>query len=171
MTPARDQASPVHDATFAGQFLSTADARRFILAGHAIVTLKSLATGKHFTYRIKRAPLQPVRPMEGVTYSKDPSYFVELLTGPDNSSDFKYMGTLRNGRYGHGRSDKACVSVASTAAQAFAWAWNRLVGDTMPDSLEVWHVGKCGRCGRRLTVPASIASGIGPDCAEKESNG
>lgn len=29
--------------------------------------------------------------------------------------------------------------------------------------------GACGRCGRKLTVPGSIASGIGPTCAEKGS--
>jgi hypothetical protein len=33
--------------------------------------------------------------------------------------------------------------------------------------VEFWHEGKCCRCGRKLTVPASIASGIGPECATK----
>jgi hypothetical protein len=37
---------------------------------------------------------------------------------------------------------------------------------TNPD-LEIWHSGRCGRCSRRLTVPESIAAGIGPDCAGK----
>ena len=32
--------------------------------------------------------------------------------------------------------------------------------------LEVWHEGRCGRCNRALTVPESIASGIGPECAK-----
>jgi hypothetical protein len=27
------------------------------------------------------------------------------------------------------------------------------------------HAGKCGRCGRKLTVPQSIETGIGPECA------
>jgi hypothetical protein len=31
-------------------------------------------------------------------------------------------------------------------------------------TLEFWHEGRCGRCGRRLTVPDSIASGYGPEC-------
>src|SRR5271157_2617898 len=29
------------------------------------------------------------------------------------------------------------------------------------------HEGRCCRCGRELTVPASIHAGMGPDCAEK----
>ena len=31
---------------------------------------------------------------------------------------------------------------------------------------EMLHEGRCGRCARRLTVPASVASGIGPECAK-----
>lgn len=33
--------------------------------------------------------------------------------------------------------------------------------------VEVWHDGKCGRCRRDLTVPESVARGLGPECAEK----
>jgi hypothetical protein len=56
----------------------------------------------------------------------------------------------------HGKAD-AMVTIA------FGWAWRH------PDSdkLEVWHEGRCGRCGRRLTVPESIESGLGPECATK----
>jgi hypothetical protein len=32
--------------------------------------------------------------------------------------------------------------------------------------LEVWHEGRCGRCGRALTVPESVERGIGPECWE-----
>ena len=35
----------------------------------------------------------------------------------------------------------------------------------MPLTLTVFHDGKCGRCGRKLTVPESIQSGLGPVCA------
>ena len=27
-----------------------------------------------------------------------------------------------------------------------------------------WHEGRCGRCGRKLTVPESIEAGYGPEC-------
>lgn len=32
--------------------------------------------------------------------------------------------------------------------------------------VEIWHEGKCGRCGRQLTVPESIESGFGPECVK-----
>jgi hypothetical protein len=41
--------------------------------------------------------------------------------------------------------------------------------NTLPDFVEVWHEGFCGKCGKRLTVPNSIEIGIGPDCIKKLS--
>jgi hypothetical protein len=52
--------------------------------------------------------------------------------------------------------------------KAFAWTWSHIVGEVLPnEQLEIWHEGRCARCNRRLTVPASIASGFGPECAGK----
>ena len=36
-----------------------------------------------------------------------------------------------------------------------------------PPNFVVRHDGRCGRCGRQLTVPSSIDKGIGPECATK----
>ena len=35
----------------------------------------------------------------------------------------------------------------------------------LPKTVEVWHEGICGRCGRKLTVPESVERGLGPECA------
>ena len=49
----------------------------------------------------------------------------------------------------------------------FPWVWNRLTNHLgLPEVIEIWHEGCCGCCGRRLTVPASVELGYGPDCAE-----
>jgi hypothetical protein len=34
----------------------------------------------------------------------------------------------------------------------------------LPSGWEFRHEGRCGRCGRTLTVPESIDSGFGPEC-------
>jgi hypothetical protein len=47
---------------------------------------------------------------------------------------------------------------------AFAWFWDRLRNGNLPEQVEVHHEGRCGRCGRALTVPESIESGFGPEC-------
>jgi hypothetical protein len=57
--------------------------------------------------------------------------------------------------------------VAGHALSVVAWTWfcrHLFERDTVPDGLEVWHEGRCGRCNRKLTVPASIESGFGPEC-------
>ena len=93
-------------------------------------------------------------------------HFVQVLTGPDNTQDWKYLGYLRRGVYFHGGL-KAKISATAASAMAFKWFWeNTARGAAMP-SLEVFHEGRCGRCGRALTVPESIQSGFGPECIGK----
>jgi len=129
-------------------------ALRFMLAGNAIVTFRSRATDTRFTYRVRASEDGRV-------------YFVALLGGPDNNSDYRYLGYIRRDAFFHGGA-KAKVAYDASSAKAFKWVWEQLQRkiDTRK-VLEIWHEGKCGRCGRRLTVPSSIASGIGPDCAEQ----
>ena len=57
----------------------------------------------------------------------------------------------------------------SLQEKIFVWTWNRLHSSNpvLPTSIEVWHEGLCSHCARKLTVPASIQLGLGPDCAEK----
>jgi hypothetical protein len=34
-------------------------------------------------------------------------------------------------------------------------------------TIKVYHSGKCGKCGRKLTTPESIKSGLGPYCGKR----
>ena len=134
--------------------LTNVDATRtFVLGGNARVTLVSERTGARFTYRVRA--------------SKDGRVnFVALLSGSDNDSDYEFLGTIfADGAYRPGR--KSRVSPDAPSAKAFDWVWRRLAADIMPTEVQVWHEGRCGRCGRALTVPESIATGFGPVCAEK----
>lgn len=48
----------------------------------------------------------------------------------------------------------------------FPQMWEMLTeSKPVPETWEFWHEGCCGRCGRRLTVPASIELGHGHNCA------
>lgn len=130
--------------------LSAELVRDFALAGNATLTLQSGATGARYTFKVRA--------------SEDGRlHFVSLLTGSDNESDFAYLGTIRAGAYSHGRKSKIGETAAS--ARAFAWAWPHIAAGRIPDALEVYHEGRCGRCNRKLTVPESIRTGFGPECA------
>lgn len=123
---------------------------RFALAGRATFTLLNPLTGNRRTYRVAR--------------SKDGRvHFVSVLVGPDNTSNYGYIGFIRGGAFRHGGA-KAVAGSDSVAVRAFDWFWRhrRALAET---PVEVWHEGRCGRCGRALTVPESIQTGLGPECA------
>ena len=125
---------------------------RFALAGHAVFTLQSKKTGARFTYKVRAADSGPL-------------HFVQVLTGPDNTQDYRYLGFLRRGVYFHG-GQKAKIARDAPSAKAFDWFWRHMAANaSAPDSVEVSHEGRCGRCGRPLTVPESVRSGFGADCA------
>lgn len=137
-----------------------ADVKAFVLAGNAIFTLVSLKTGARFTYRVRTAPDD----------TSSVSHFVSVLTDPDNVHGYKYMGQIyrRSGDFVHGV--KSSIGQDAPSAKAFAWLYQKVMCDGKDPSslsLEVWHDGRCGACGLLLTVPESIARGLGPKCASK----
>lgn len=135
------------------QFLDGALARNFLLGGRACLTLVSAKTSKRFTYRI-------------VQKHKDFPHFVSVLTGPENTRDYSFLGTIfRKEEYAHGR--KSRISSSAPCAQALTWALRYLLQGVLPPQCEVWHDGRCGRCGRMLTVPESVSLGVGPECAKR----
>jgi hypothetical protein len=132
------------------KFASGVEAKVFMLAGRSTLTLVSMATGARFTYSVRQVGESKV-------------HFVSVLSGPNNGSDYEFVGTIFDGaRFAHGSRSR--ISRDAPSARAFAWAFQHLVRASLPPLCEVWHEGRCGRCGRALTVPESIASGIGPVC-------
>lgn len=147
-------------------FTSGPEALTAILAGKAKITLVSKGTGTRFTYRICRAEAR--HPGEA------PAYFVSLLSGPNNESDFVYLGMLRKGWGNEGYcfhlTAKSRSTMDAASVKAISWAVATIYDrGEIPASLEVWHEGCCCRCGRTLTVPESLATGLGPECAKKGS--
>lgn len=131
----------------------------FITAGAAIFTLIGRAT--RFTYKVTRK-----EPEAGSRYGA--TYFVALLTGSNNDTDYSYLGILDAATGTVKLTRGSRMTPDAPAVKAITWAlpliWRKA---TMPASFAIMHEGRCGRCGRTLTVPESIALGIGPDCAGK----
>ncbi len=122
--------------------------RAYALAGHAVITIRSMKTGERFTYKIT------VPELKG-----KPVWFVKLLIGPENESDYRYIGML-TAPEAFRLTAKSFAGPDAPSVVAFSW----LSRNWESPLVEVWHEGSCGRCGRRLTVPESIESGIGPTC-------
>lgn len=141
----------------AHQLQSVNEIREFVLAGNARFTLVSKRTGARFTFKVRQPENKP--------------YFVSVMTGTDNTSDYTFLGTIfENSGYVHGSRSR--IAYDAPAAKAFEWFYHKVFQwNQLPDSLEIWHEGRCGRCGRPLTVPESIANGLGPECIKRQPRG
>lgn len=121
---------------------------KFVLAGFSIFTVENCKTGGRFTFKVKQ------RKNEG-------PHFVAVLTGADNTVDFQFLGTIFDGEtYRHGT--KSGIGSDAQSAKVFDFFWKNR--DRLPEQIEIYHMGRCGRCGRPLTVPESVRTGLGPKC-------
>lgn len=160
---AMEDTGRTHDEPMRGMFGDLPALATFLEAGRAIITVRSKATGNRRTFKFSR-------PTEDRSTGQARPIWVNLLAGPDNGSDYVFIGTIwpNPGQWTFKRSRKlTSANVAANGAIAVVeWLVKHI--NTSPEALfrqaELWHEGRCGRCGRRLTVPESIASGFGPEC-------
>lgn len=140
---------------------------QFALAGEATFTVSN-GSDIHFTYHINKAEPTPE--------FTQPSYFIKVLTGPDNSNDFAYIGrVVVNTKYPKldpiiKLTARSKVNQDTPSYKVALWAlrviWQVARGEyKMPPGYSIKHCGQCGRCGAKLTHPASIDTGMGPGCA------
>lgn len=138
----------------------------FVLGGNAKFTLKNLLTDTRFTYKVT-VPKDQKRTDRTI-------YFVSVLTGQDNESNFTYIGCIRlqpdmTWKFAYGR--KSHISEGMYSVVYFKRIFNELISERKDNQqIEFWHEGRCCCCGRALTVPESIESGIGPECAKHYKN-
>lgn len=167
-----EQVATTHPENHAvGQLRGRESMRFYVLAGHSTFTLVSKSTGRRFTYKVQSAAKNRDFNWSTTNQNRD-MFFVSVLTSPDN---YSYIGFIK--RNGHDNNDakfpfiygsKSKLRADADSVEAFWWFWTRMEAFANVDGLmEFWHEGKCGRCGRKLTVPESIAAGIGPECAGK----
>jgi hypothetical protein len=140
--------------------------KEFILAGQAIFTIQIPAdktpTGKdnHYTFRVDRVEASDRWPT---------AYFLKTLTGPNNLEDYTYVGKLNPNTGEVIFTQKSAFPETSFRVKLLRrtlWLlWNGGEEAIEKAGGKVHHEGRCGRCGRTLTVPSSIESGLGPVCA------
>jgi hypothetical protein len=150
--------------------------KEFVLAGRAVFTIEvpeafvaKHGTKPHYTFKVVKKEGTP-------RYPRD-TWFVNLLTGPQNTRDYTYLGLLdvesgqvrltAKSKYAH---DSLILRMLN---RVLALIW---LADVNTDELEnqhevikstgfdVHHEGRCGMCGRPLTTPESVKTGIGPIC-------
>jgi hypothetical protein len=131
----------------------------WIMAGKAVFTISN-GSGTHYTYKVVKKEDK----------GRAPVWFVSLLSGPDNMSDYTYIGVL-NMATGDVRLTRASrFNPLSTPYRVVDWSLKRLWADIpLPGGYSIDGEGRCGCCGRRLTHPDGVAGdgyrhGYGPNC-------
>jgi len=92
------------------------------------------------------------------------------LFGSNNDSDFRPFAFVFGDRVGMFKDPKSTNNASS--ASKLSKALNVLLTSDRERQVDLGAAyaiesGNCWRCGRTLTVPASVARGLGPICAEK----
>lgn len=125
--------------------------------------------GERITFSTQREGLAVSRDYDVTTDDNDSRWWViGAMKGSDNNS-FLRFGIVKkddDGRHRFYHSSESSVSSEDKTVRVFAALWNTLSANyaQMPQHLEFHHEGCCGRCGKALTVPESIETGIGPVC-------
>lgn len=95
-------------------------------------------------------------------WEKANSVVISYLHGSDNTSDYTGFAEITDGRFKVWRRFEGKVARQCRAATFL------VTKDTSEFSLAyALESGRCARCGRMLTVEASIHRGFGPECASK----
>ena len=133
-------------------FTSAQAVKDYLLGGRGILTVRSVRTGNHYTFKVGK-PARADGPQ---------ILFVSVLVGRET---YRYVGHLgvAGMEFVASRNAPACTA---TAAAAFAFLIACLRKGALHADMEVSHEGRCGCCGRRITTPSSLAAGIGPECMD-----
>jgi len=143
--------------------------KEFFAAGKATFTLavpsefvEAHGVKPHYTFKVEHAEANGRWPE---------NWFVKLLSGSDNETDYKTFGML-NPETGQLRlTRKTNLNDESWVVRLLRRVFANVYAGT-PERIEdagfhVHHEGRCGRCGRKLTVPSSVETGLGPVCLAK----
>lgn len=135
------------------EFKDKASLSKFIHAGLAIFTILNEETGNRYTYKVEKSNKEPNK------------FFVSLLTGPDNLHDYTYIGMIADNKFFATKGTK--IKKDSTPWLVADWLLNKALnsGRIFPPIIHVYHISRCGRCGRPLTTPKSVQTGYGSECA------
>ena len=133
--------------------------RKFLTAGEAILTASSEKTLSHYTFKVCRP--DDFKP-------ESPVWFVSMLTGPNNTEDYTYLGLLN--AQGHVIvTKKSAWQETEQCFKVARWVIRQIWDEKpLPEGYKVNHMGRCSACGRPLTHPESLKTGLGPICAGRE---
>lgn len=144
--------------------ITPAQFRNFIFAGRSVFTLENNETKNYITFRIKQLKKNG---------KLIPNQFaIECKVLGDNTAGYNFLGFLNLERKSFEKLGRMLPDYVGY--KTLFWLLGNLETlETLPyyHKLAIYHEGCCCKCGRALTVPESIDSGIGPECKENMLKG
>lgn len=135
--------------------------REFITAGRAVFTTSN-PQGDRFTFRVRKCKWKS-------RFMADQSFLIgEWMNGPDNEVNYVPMLAIDPAFLIPLVAPNAPLWISGAKpSNILRWVLKLIRnGEQPPPGYEIRHAGRCGRCGRLLTVPESIETGLGPECSK-----
>jgi hypothetical protein len=148
-TATAEERTPLAKANFAG----------FLLAGKATFTIQNVATEARITFRVVLNKRRKDRVIHMV--------WANLLG--DGDKNWVFLGHIYHGNKFYWSETKSPELQDSPGVKTIAWLVKQQNNMAAFPQYAIYHEGRCCFCGRPLTVPASILSGRGPECARREA--
>ena len=129
-----------------------------LLAGRARLTITNPAPGRWIKLHMKRLK-------DKTTGKPGNCYFLSIALLGDGDMGYRYAGAFF--------SDTGNFKPARDLAQdpnlqrVTDWVLRAVRNPELLSTCEIEHAGKCCSCGRTLTHPESIGTGLGPECFER----
>lgn len=139
-------------------FIAQDKAFEFMLAGKSEFILHSTKTNEDFKFKLDKK--------DSKYNAGEFIYFVSLKVGRID----QYAGVMwfnsNTSEFNFKEKVDGPVKASSVEIRSLLFVLNKLYKEDTVQYLEVYHVGKCGRCGKKLTTPESILTGLGPSCSK-----
>lgn len=152
--------------------VSLFDALAYILGGEATFTAVSIVTGRRFTFKCDRS-----KKWNNATNKEEwqDRWFVKVLTGPDNNSNYTYMGTIdtrdvSSNKWYIRQTQKSGVGTDAMSWLTIVYILDKLqngfqfINDRLSKEIKIYHDGTCSICSKKLTDVISVITGFGPVC-------
>ncbi len=130
---------------------------KFIAAGNAEFVIEDNDTGVHQEYKVTKHK-----------YFDDGTRRWNVLLHREIQGErgYAYLGYIEKGMFTH-HGVHSVYDEESYEFTSFDSCFLRVGrGRDLPSNLVFYHLGRCARCGRKLTDPKSINRGLGPKCSE-----
>lgn len=165
---------PLTPHQMAGRLANKKAIQDYMFAGKAIITIRNIADGTRYTYKIKKSKTNPskfyVYNLRGPSYAKmglisgDKEYYLPFDWKEKVQMARRNFAALYPGKPFPEKLYTQQHMPPSLRMFIRFLTWYKSDVEKMQNH-EIWHEGVCGKCGRKLTVPSSIDRGLGDICA------